>query len=262
MELLSWIFAFAAVVAFKGFARRVLPPDKAGWAVIVFALFPFSVFLHVHYAEPLFLFLLLNGFNCLFDDRRWQAALVFALLVLVRPNGLLVLPAAVLFAMERHRTVWKTSHAALMFVPTFLAFASYCYFQYVHTGEPFAFSVAQAGWDRGWSWPWKGFFKSGDLATQIESVYTIALVVLAVAIAKRIQLSYNLLLWANILVPLCSGSVDSLTRFTLVLFPLFLLAGSWLAGIPLRWRIALGCIGFALQLVCAWLWASGHPLMA
>lgn len=262
MEILSWPFALAALVAFAGLARRLLPAHEAGLALMAFALFPFAVFLHVHYAEALFLFLLLAVFNCLFDDRRWQAALLFALLVLVRPNGSFVLPAAILFVVERRRSAWKTSDILLMFVPVTLAISAYCCFQYVHTGEPFAFSLAQAGWGRGLSWPWKGFFKSGDAATQIESVYAIVLVAVAVALRKRMPLSYNVLVWTNILVPLCSGSVDSITRFTLVLFPLFLLAGSWLATIPMRWRIALGCTGLALQLVCAWLWATGHPLMA
>lgn len=262
MEVLSWVFALAALVSFKGFARRLLPPHEAGLALMAFALFPFAVFLHVHYAEALFLFVLLTVFNCLIDDRRWQAALLLAILVLVRPNGLFVLPVAVLFLVEQRRSVWRTSGILLMFVPTALAFSAYCYFQYVHTGEAFAFSLAQAGWGRDLSWPWTGFFKSGDLATQIESIYTIALVVLALVVRKRMPLSYNVLLWTNILVPLCSGSVDSITRFTLVLFPLFLLAGPWLATIHVRWRIVLGCIGLTLQLVCAWLWATGHPLMA
>lgn len=262
MEILSWVFAAAALFAFMGFARRMLPATEAGYAMLAFALFPFSVFLHVHYTEALFLAILLAAFNCLFDDRRWQAALLLALLVLVRPTGLLMLPAAVIYFHEQRAGPWQLRRLLLLLTPAAMSFGAYCLYQYVHTGEPLAFSIAQAGWGRSWSWPWSGFFNSGDIATQIESIYAMALILLAIGARKAMPLSFQVLLGINILVPLCSGSVDSITRFTLVLFPLFLVAGPWLAKLPVAGRIALGCVAFALQLVGAWLWVTGHPLMA
>jgi Gpi18-like mannosyltransferase len=266
MELLTWPLLVLFLAGAHALARRLLPPREAGLALLLWLAFPFSVFLHVHYSELLFLVLLVWTFVHLHEARILPAALLLSALVLVRPSGLFMLPAAYLYLLERrHGTALPWLHRpALRDLPVLLApalaFAAYCYHQFRSTGDPFAFSTAQAGWGRGLSWPWESFFSSGDVASQIESVYTLLLIPAAFLLVRNMPLSLWVLVFLNILVPLFSGSVDSMTRFTLVLFPLFFGAAQRLGPWKRSWTVVLLLV--MLQLVCAWLWSTSHLLMA
>ena len=264
MEVLSWPLMILAVIGFAGLSRRLLSERTAHFALLLFVCFPFSIFLHVHYSEALFLSLLFASFNAIHDRRSVVASFLLAALVLVRPSGLFMLPPALLFHMERsghlfsdprhyHRSLWIA-------IPAVICFSAYTFFQFQMTGDPFAFSSAQAGWGRRLSWPWESFFSSGDIATQIESIYTILLIPFAIFLLKDQPRSFQLLVLINILMPLLSGSVDSMTRFTLVMFPLFLGLAEKIGSWKRPWPVL--AIMLFLQTICVWLWSKGHMLMA
>ncbi len=268
MFLLSWVLGIAALLVFHRLMVQLRGEGAALWSSIALLLFPMAIYFHVHYTEALFLLALAGAFLSVARGRSGWAAAACGALVLVRPNGLLCLLPIALFAVEHAGLEWKQVRARpgelvrrlLFLLPALLAFAGYGLYQWSMTGTPFAFSAAQAGWGRQLMWPFLAFFRSGDTATQIESVYTLLLIAATIPLWKRLPLSFNLLLWINILVPLCSGSVDSMMRFTLVLFPYFLLLGDRLQRSPVRWVVLV--VFFGLQLGYWWLWLEGHPLTA
>lgn len=268
MFWLSWPLAFAAALFFFRFSERWQGARAAWWSLGVLLLCPMGIYMHVYYTEGLFLAALMGAFWAFYAERRGPAALCCVVLVLVRPNGLLILLPIALFILERadislrtvlsrRREVWRHMYPL---IPAVLAFMTYCVYQWVRTGTPFAFSVAQGGWDRHLTWPFLAFFRSGDVATQVESWYSIVLVLLTMPLWKRLPLSFNVLLWVNILLPLCSGSPDSMIRFTLGMFPYFLLFGGWLEHARLRWII----LGAFVVLQMGWwvLWLDAHPITA
>lgn len=265
MWWLGLVLGCLAVLVYCAFADRY-DAGHGLWHATVLASFPMAMYLHVYYTEGLFLLLLMGGFASA-QRKRWAwCATAMALLVLVRPNGLFALPALALFIAEQEGLGLKsmfsdrcalTRIAGVLF-PAVLAWAAYAGFQWYCTGSAFAFSLAQAGWGRETTWPFMAFFRSGDVATQAESLYSIALVAVLVGVARRLPLSFNLLLWLNVLVPLCSGSVDSMTRFTLGLFPLLLLLGRWGRTVPWRWWLI--ALALLLQIGWWWLWLDGHPI--
>lgn len=128
------------------------------------------------------------------------------------------------------------------------------------TGTPFAFSEAQAGWNRTISWPWEGLFASGDFATQFESWYTLALVIATTWYWRKLENSFRLWLVLGILGPLLSGSVDSMTRFSLSFIPLVLVVNADLERSKRPYLVYGLLIG--IQAFCLSLWALYHPLMA
>lgn len=264
----SLVLGIAAILFFHRFARERLGNASSRWATASLLLFPMGIYLHVHYTEALYFVLLMGAFLAAHHQRAWVVAICAALLVLVRPNGLFMLLPIAAYWFERNgvplstvlRDLRKARVLLLLLTPSVLTFAAYCVFQWSRTGTPFAFSYAQAGWDRHLTWPFMAFFRSGDMGTQVESWYTIALILVTIPLWKRLPLSFNLLLWLNILLPLCSGSVDSMTRFTIVLFPYFLLLGNWLEGFRFRWIVL--AVSFLLQLVWWWLWLEGETFTA
>jgi hypothetical protein len=267
MEIITIPLLVLISMAFIRLARNHLSSRAADLALLLFLCFPFAIFLHVHYTEPLFLALLLWTFVALHQDRRVLAAILLASMVLVRPTAWFIFPAAFLYLIERqgHQAPGRIPlltyiRSATIFIPAIIVFGGYCVYQYQLTGDAFAFSTAQKGWGRRWSWPWEGFFRSSDPATQIESYYTILLVVASFFLLKRMPASYKLLVLLSILMPLLSGSVDSMTRFTLVMFPLFFGAAGSFPMQKRSWPLLLMML--FLQLVAAWLWSQGHALMA
>ena len=267
MWWLGLLLGVAAMLAYRTFAERY-DPGHGAWHTVVLAAFPMAMYLHVYYTEALFVLLLVGAFASA-QRKRWAwCAAAAALLVLVRPNGLFALPALALFTVEQEGLPWRRvlmdrrmllRIAAVLF-PAVVVWVCYAIFQWQCTGSAVAFSRAQAGWGRSLTWPFMAFFRSGDEATQMESWYTLVLLGVLVAVTRRLPLSFNLLLWLNVLAPLCSGSVDSMTRFTLGLFPLLLLLGHW--GRTLPWRWWLIALAVALQLGWWWLWLDAHPVTA
>lgn len=236
----------------------------ASWTVLLLLLQPFGIYFHLGMTESLFFIGLLGAFLSI-TERSWAgSALSSTVLVLTRPNGLFLLPVLLLYAAERDGSdprsilreprAWFKRGAPLLVA--LAAFMLYCGYQWQHTGRPFAFSAAQAGWNRRFGWPFAGFFNAGDIATQFDSWYTIGLLVLAFLVRRQLPLSLNLLLWISLLLPLFSGSVASIPRFTSLLFPFFLLGGRWLEGTRWRYVVLAGC--FLLQLGWFRLWLEGE----
>lgn len=265
MVLGALLSALLALMAYHLFSY-MQGATSAYWGVLALLSQPFGIYFHLGMTEALFLCALLGCFLAVKKRWPWGLAFCASILVLTRPNGLFLLPVLVLYANELDgnpvSSLWRDPMGAfqrswpLLF--PLAAFAGWCILQWHMTGEPFAFSAAQAGWGRSLTWPFKGFFNAGDLATQFDSWFTIGLLGVAFTVRKQLPPSLNLLLWVSILLPLFSGSVASMPRFTTVLFPLFLLAGNWLAG--QRWKVPILAMAFMLQLGWFVLWLKGDLL--
>ena len=263
MLLLGGILSCLVAVLAMYFFSFLKSPDMALWGTLALLLQPFGIYFHLGMTEGLFLAALLGSFLSV-AKRSWIGLAICATtLVLTRPNGLFLLPVFLLFAAEvdgvdllsslKRPGYWIKRAAPLLF--PVMAFAAYCVFQWQRTGDAFAFSSAQAGWARSFTWPFEGFFNGGDIATQFDSWYTLVLLAALVLLRKRLPLSFNVLLGISVLLPLFSGSVASMPRFTTILFPLFLLAGEWLA--TSRWRYPVLAFSFAAQLFWFSLWLNG-----
>lgn len=266
MEVLSFPIAFFCLWgAWALFALNGIDPRKG---TVHFLLWPFSLFLFVHYSDALFIALLLWALVGLHRRQDLLAAACLTLLAVTRPNGIFFIPVVVLFiaVQDGHRksmlpvdvAVWRRTLRVL--TGPILSFAAWCALLWRQTGDPFAFNTAQTGWGRKLSWPWEGFFASGDLATQFESWYTLALIAATLWYWQRLTVPYRLWLALGILGPLLSGSVDSMTRFALSFFPLIMLVSLDLERSKRPYPAYAVLIG--LQFFCLGLWALYHPLMA
>jgi hypothetical protein len=115
---------------------------------------------------------------------------------------------------------WKNIGISCLFLAGPLALVLYGMYQYQMTGNYMAFGAAQAGWGRRFMFPFMAFFREGDVRMQFNSVYTILVMVYAIYFARKMPLSFQLLVWIGLLLPLTAGSVVSMPRFISMLFPL------------------------------------------
>ncbi len=243
-----------------------LDEKKSFRTVLIFLLFPFSLHIYFNYTEALYFTLLMASFLFIARKQWWQLVVVSSLLVLTRPNGLLVFIPLALFMHERNgtftwasmiRTFKSPAYYVLLAMP--ITFFAWCLFQQYVTGDFFAFSTAQSGWNKHFMFPLLALFRNGFWQEQFDSVYCIVTILLAIYWFRKWSPSFNALVWIGIALPLSAGSVISMTRYISVLFPFHLQAG--LSKFTEKYFRIILIVFILLQLVCMKYWVEENSLM-
>jgi hypothetical protein len=262
---LSLLFSFLSLAGMYWFGLIFFKEEKkALFSTLLLFCFPFSFYFSMFYTEALFFTFLIFSFIAIHYKKHLILSLLIIPLILLRPNGLVLLFPLFLYFMEQNNLLnkwtvnWRElfSKKKLIFASAFvtgpIAFGLYCFYQYKMTGFPFAFSIAQAGWYREFMFPLLAFFRKGDLATQFNSIYTILAILYAISIRKRLPLSLNTLIWISLILPLCSGSVTSMTRFLSLIFPIFLIMSSQLFSFKYKYAALLLILALHLLSYSTW----------
>ena len=198
-----------------------------------------------------------------------------ALATLARPNGILIgLPLALLALGGRPAARVLTSRfTALLPIP--LALAGYCAYVYTLSGDPVAWLSAQAHW--GYSLghrPWQQlvqmiarivkygfydyFFLSGMAPYRLfHGVAALLFLAVTPAIFKRLGVAMGAYVLASLLVPLTGNALEGIGRYAAVLFPAFMLAGSFKSP-RLHEAILIVAALFLALFVC--LFSTGRPI--
>jgi len=243
---------------------------QALFNTLVLFCFPFSFYFSMFYTEALFFTFLIYSFICIHHKNYFLLTLLLIPLTLLRPNGIILLLPLYLFFLERNGMVnkfnfnWKDILSfknilkSTAFLSSPVVFFIYCWYQYKMTGYFLAFSIAQDGWYRELTFPLLSFFNRGDLATQFNSFFTIIVIIYAFLIRKKLPLSLNTFVFISILLPLCSGSVTSMTRFVSILFPLFLILSSFVYKLKGRYLILV--VMLILHFFSYYGWTINNPI--
>ena len=265
----GFLFSLLLFVGFYLLARSRLGDAKAAFqATSIFIVFPFHYYFSMHYTESLYLMLLIYAFLCI----EWRGyAVLFVLLFLLplsRPNGLVVALPLFVFMLEKEGLLqgfrlkinavfqWEFIKKALPFLAVPLAWILYAWYQHELTGEYFAFSKAQAGWNKKFMFPLLSLFREGDWRMQFNSAYTVVAMLLTFYLYRRSSVSEQIYLWLGFLLPLLTGSVLSMPRFISALFPLFIVP--FTAGPMNKTKFVLVAgLCVVLQLLTFYFWVIG-----
>jgi hypothetical protein len=223
LALLAALFAVAAAGRHLGAADD--ETERAAWYL---ALFPTSYFFSLPMTESLFL--LLSSVTFLFAARRrWFAAGVAgALAAATRVIGVCLLPALLLLPLQRRERPAKQLLWLLIIPFGLLAFVG---FLYARTGDPLAFVHAQTLWGRGAA-PQLDRIHDGLLISKpwnfiaMNAAAALLMIAAGVSFLRKRQWSYAAYTLLSVAIPLSSGSLQSMSRYAAVDFPLFY----WLAG--------------------------------
>jgi hypothetical protein len=141
------------------------------------------------------------------------------------------------------------------------------WYLWMRLGDPLAFLHAQGRWDRTVGPPWNTLleFVSGrlTLATGFHSLTDLAFTIIGIAGAiltwRWFRPSYGVWFAAMLLVPLMTGSLVSMPRFVLVMFPLYLVLAvlgrrQWLHDTLLV--VGMGIGGVYMALYAQWYWVA------
>lgn len=270
------IFSFASFIILYYVFRLDYSEDTAYRALIAYSVFPTSFYLNSIYTEPVFLTFALA---CIYFCRKgiWLWAGLFAVLAALTRNIGIFLTVFMVFELWKHR-LSDSRHlksAAVSIAAAPLALCSFMVFNYWLTGDFLAFMHSQKSWGREFTLPWVNIWNS---ATQIYLtlpspepglVLDFMLVAFSLGALASLTLSKDLRMprsylavgWAWLIVPLFSAAawlpLYSMSRFALVLFPLYL----FIAQLPKTiYRIAVtlsaGGLAWYTVLFSSWHWVS------
>jgi hypothetical protein len=247
------IVSFVALLVAAVLLRRLVMVDFsekiALRSVWFFLIFPTAYFLHAPYTESLFLALALGSILAARQDRWWVAGTLGAFAWMTRANGLVLLPT---LAAEAAYQCWKTKRwnwrwAWIALVP--IGFAVYLFLNWRVTGDPFtAFRMRSKMSYTSFDWPWRGLrgalgimmgWKAGDAEMVGTQEFVFGMIGLICAIVSWIKLRpvYAIYMTVNWLLFASVTFLESMPRYTLTMFPIFILFG--LLGENRFWRAAI-----------------------
>jgi Gpi18-like mannosyltransferase len=216
--------------------RAGLTEEDAQRAIVYLAFFPTSYFFALPLTESLFLALSLGAVLAAQSERWPLAGSIGALAALTRFAGILLVPVlAILYLQQNKRLDRRVSWLLLAPCGT-IAFMAYLRYR---TGDALAFIHAQVNWARSSTWFWEplaAYVRNPATITDSWNLYLVnfivamALLVAGVSMLFRREWAFAAYTLGSILLPLTAGSLQSIGRYAIVVFPFFL----WLAVLARR----------------------------
>jgi len=268
---ISVVSAAVALVLVHRLSRLDLDESQSRLTVLLIAFFPSALFLSAVYSESLFLALSVGSIYAARRERWAGAGLLGALAAATRPEGvLLVVPLALLWPRDRLRP----AAAWVAFVPAGLI--AYMLFMAVSGHGLLAPFHAEAVWGRRFAGPLAGIVAAvqgirGNLLTiqqgilmQPHDLIDVGFLLFAIvgldSCRRRLPFAYFaygvVSLAGAVSYPSTGGEpLLSLSRFVLVIFPVFM---GWGARLGDRRRLSWAVLGVsaALLAVFSGLWAT------
>lgn len=231
--LCNLFFFFALVLLYKLTIALGYDDSTARRTIFYLAAFPASYFFSMPFTEPLFVFLTVASFYAARRERWWVAGLTGMLASATRLTGIFLFSALLILSWQMYRSLPVRKVLGVLLIP--LGLFAYMVFSWWNTGDALAFKHASEAWQRKPS-----FFFLGALIRYLIHPHTVAeawnihllnaaaalLCFVAIyVLARRRQWAFALYTFLSVLMPLSSGILQSLERYTMGYFPMFLALG-------------------------------------
>jgi Gpi18-like mannosyltransferase len=265
----SIVFSILLFVFFYQFTRIFYNSEKiAFWSTLLLIVFPFNYYFSVFYAEALYLMLLMWSFLAI-HKKRWPLLfLLLGLMMLSRPNGLLVLLPLFIYFIEQCYSLdpkqWKKYRLKdflplLSFLSVPIVLVLYGIYLKQMTGDFFALKTAQIGWCRWTTAPWQPLLGSDSWQDYVKIFYFLIFTGIAIFFIKKLPVSLNLLIWISLLAPLFYNTITQ-PRYIAVIFVFFMLLGAMMQKLRMRWNILIVIALFLAQLWTFSFWLVSDEL--
>ena len=234
--IVSTIASFALGVFFRLLVKLDYSEKTAQKAVFFLFIFPTSYFLHIPYTESLFLALAIGCFWAARTNKWLLAAILGGLACQTRINGILLVLALLFEIWEQYKQTKKLNWSWfwILVIPT--GFLSYLFLNYSISGNPLMFLEYQReNWGRYLRLPLSGFIGKFDTAVYEtpansniagfqELFFTLIGAFAIIAGWRYLRNSYRVWMILNWLLFVSTSFILSVPRYTITLFPIFILA--------------------------------------
>jgi len=213
---------------------------KSVWFLLAY---PFAFFFTGIYTESLFLALLTGSVYYMRKNNIFMLSLFSFLLPLSRAVGVVVIPVVFYYLYKKH----LLKNFFVLILPMLALIGYYLYS--AHVGQTFSES-SFLGWKRYYTFPWTTIIKhferitSGDFSVIFIYNLVLSFVFLGTivwSIKEGMKLEYIIIMLVLVFMPLCSNQLKSFVRYSVVVFPTFILLAQ-----KIDERIFLA-LGFSLQ---------------
>ena len=198
--------------------------------IFYLAAFPVSYFFSMPFTESLFVFLTVASFYAAKRERWWLAGVAGMFASATRLTGIMLLPSLLVLSWQIYRSVQVRKVASLLLIP--IGLLSYMFFCWRWSGDPLAFVHASQAWGRRPS----AFFLSALFNYLIRPYEIVAgwhfnllnaccalLCFFCIyVLARKREWALALYTFLAVLLPLSSGILQSLERYTMGFFPVFI----------------------------------------
>ncbi len=222
-------------LAFRALVKLDYAEKTAQLAVLFLFIFPTSYFLHIPYTESLFLALTVGCFLAARKKSWLIVGVLGALACLTRINGLILIPALMFEVWEEYRATRRVNRNwfFLLLIPA--GFGGYLALNYFVTGDALMFLTYQReNFHRYFRVPWEGiietYHKIADSKPTNSQMYGmqeltfVGIGFLATIFSWRyLRKSYSIWMTLNWLLFVSTSFVLSVPRYTLIMFPIFIL---------------------------------------
>lgn len=197
--------------------------------IFYLAAFPVSYFFSVPLTEPLFLMLTVASFYAARREHWWTAGILGAFASATRVSGVLLLPALLILSWQQYRSLKIKKVIGLALAPVGLWV--YMFYSWWLSGNAWAFKDAVAAWGRKPAFFLSALFRylihphtvmepwNFNLLNAASALLAFACIYLLLRRREWALATYASL---GLLLALSSGILQSLDRYTMVLFPIFM----------------------------------------
>ena len=226
--LVSITFLFFALVYFRRLLIEFHPDIDPFVPITLLLVFPTAFFLSAVYTESMFLFLSIASFYSAFRKNFLLAGIFGLVASLTRITGLfLFLPLAWEFWLHsRTQKRPLTEALPLLFIPA--GVFSFFLYHYLVFGDFFLWLKVEREWGRGFTLT-KEHFLLDNASEIVNFSLDISFVMLGLAAAffvfKKLRTSYGIYMLTTVLIAVGSGTLMSINRYVLCLFPMYILLG-------------------------------------
>ena len=230
--LTNLLFFFALIVLHRTATAYGVDAESADRAVFYTAAFPTSYFFSIPMAESLFLLLTAGSFLAAKRDQWITASILGMLAAGTRLTGLLLLPALLILYWQANRKFYPRVLVLALIPVSLIAFMVYLN---AITGNPLAFAAIEPAWGRRAQfflitlWEYLSEPLNVSYKWNFEALNFLATVLAfacgVIQLRKR-QWALGFYVIAAAVLPLSSGTLQSMTRYMMVAFPIFFVLGT------------------------------------
>jgi len=227
-------YIFAVFYLYK-LVRIDFEKENALRSIIYFSIFPTAYFLHAAYTESLFLALTLASFYYARKDRWALSGVIGMLAAATRITGIILLPVLVIeYLSQREYKKENIRKDILWILVIAIGLVLYLIINYITYGDPLKFLEIQGEhWSKNLAIPTKGFLnawvgifgRTPEYSMSIglfEIVFSVLGLILIIYSFFRLRLSYSLYALATWLILTSTSFWQSIPRYTLTIFPIFI----------------------------------------
>jgi len=206
--------------------------DTANRAILYLAIYPTSYFFSLPFTESLFLLLTVSSFLAARREQWLLTGILGALASATRSGGVLLFPALVLYSILRYRSWRPKEMLPLLLIPVGLV--AFMILLWRFTGNPFAFKDVQVAWGRQpaffISTLWEYLRNPREVAVPWNPIalnFAAAIGTLGCGffLLKRREWALSFYTFIALVLPLSTSSLQSVNRYSSVIFPIFIVLG-------------------------------------